>query len=347
MTNNAALIYLEKYRKNTELLIADYFKLKIKELKKIGKVSADLLTRFSKTAILGKKLRGALMTLGYEIANGKDMHAIFDASIFMELMHAGLLVHDDIMDNDDIRRGLTALHKQYNPVDFGRSMAINAGDMAFYLSWEKLMNSRFNADKLAKAGKIYSQYLIRVISGQISDVSAPYKKMISKDAIMNVLKYKTAEYTGVFPLEIGAVLGGMNDKKKLNSLKDYGLSLGWAFQIQDDILGLFGIEEKTGKPLASDIREGKRTLFIYYVLKFGNSSQKEFVTSLLGNENLTRSDIIKMQKLFKDLGAYDYVLKLGWEYVNKGIKVIPDITPNKKLQEILVSFITFMMERTR
>ena len=345
MVDELALNYLENYRKKTHHLFESFFKTKIKEAKKVGNLPADLLKRFAKTATSGKKIRGALMVLGYEISNGDNLNAIYDASLFIELMHTGLLIHDDIMDNDDLRRGLPTLHKQYNPEHLGRSMAINAGDVAFYLSWEKLMNSNFSTDKLVLAGKIYSEYLTRVIYGQILDISNLEIK--SEDDILKVLRYKTAEYTGVFPLLVGAILGGMEDKKKLDLLKEYGLSLGWAFQIQDDILGLYGSEEKIGKPVGSDLREGKRTFFVYYMLKHGNNKQKEDLLSILGNKDISKQEIKETQGLFKEIGAYDYVVNLGWSYINKGKKTIPAITSNKKIQNLLASFLNYMMERTK
>lgn len=338
--------YLEDYNKKIYPIFQIYFRTKIKEAKKVEDLSSDLLAKFAKTAVLGKKIRGALMVLGYEIAKGTNMKAIYEASLFIELMHAGLLIHDDIMDNDDLRRGLPAIHKQYHPTHFGKSMAINAGDIAFYLSWEKLINSNFLPDKLVLAGKIYSEYLARVIYGQILDISKINIKQATKNDILNVLRYKTAEYTGVFPLLIGVTLGGMEDKKKINKLKEYGISLGWAFQIQDDILGLYGNEVKIGKPLGSDLREGKKTLFIYYLLKYGNARQKEFVLSILGNKNISKQDITKVQQLCKEVGAYDYVVDLGWSHVKKGKEAIPAITSDKKLQNILQSLIVYIMERT-
>ncbi|OGK41695.1 hypothetical protein A2954_07505 [Candidatus Roizmanbacteria bacterium RIFCSPLOWO2_01_FULL_37_12] len=347
MKDNLVLSYLENYSKKTIPLFNYFFNAKKNEARKIGANPYDLLKQFIKTAILGKKIRGALMVLGFEIAGGKKLEAIYDASLFIELMHSGLLIHDDVMDNTDLRRGHPSLHKQYSPEHLGKSMAINAGDLAFYLSWEKLMNSNFPTERLILAGKIYSEFLTRVIYGQILDIVPDNNKTISKTNILSKLRYKTAEYTGVFPLLVGAILGGMKDEKKLRLLKEYGLALGWAFQIQDDVLGLYGDKEKTGKPVGSDLKEGKKTLFVYYLLKHGNAKQKSFILSILGNKNVNSQDVNKAQKLFKEIGAYDYVIKLGWDYVKNGKKAVPAITSDKKLQKILTSFIVFMMERTR
>ena len=347
MKQKLALDYLETYNIKVAPLWENYFRVKIKESKKIGVYASELLTRFTKMAVLGKKVRGALMVLGYQIAEGRNMTSIYEASLFIELMHTGLLIHDDIMDNSDFRRGLPSLHKQYYPSHLGKSMAINAGDIAFYLSWEKLMTSDFPKDKLTLAGKIYSEYLLKVIYGQILDISKINVEHESEKVILNMLRYKTAEYTGVFPLLIGAILGGMKDLEKIDKLKKYGVSLGWAFQIQDDILGLYGNEEKTGKPVGSDLKEGKRTLFTYYVLKHGNAKQKEYILSILGNKKISKDDITKAQELLKEVGAYEYVVNLGRSYVKEGKEAIRAITSDKKLQNILRSLIKYIMERTR
>lgn len=337
--------YLDSYKKKTNPLLEDYLNLKIKEAEKIGSLPAALLRKFAEIAKKGKRIRGALLVLGYEIGKGRNINSAYDVSLFIELMHTGLLIHDDVMDNDSLRRGLKAVHTLYHPLDYGRSMAINAGDIAFYLSWDKLVNSKFPPDKLIQAAKIYSEYLPRVIHGQVLDISSEAKEEPSEGIIMNTLKYKTAEYTGVFPLLTGAALAGLSDSKKLNAIKKYGLSLGWVFQIQDDILGLYG-EEKIGKPIGSDLREGKKTLFIDYLLKRGTNRQKDFILSLLGSGNIKLNDFKKAQRLFKEIGAYDYVIQLGWKYVNEGKKTVDLITENSSLRKLLTAFIVFMIERT-
>lgn len=342
MTDTTAQQYLQTYIQETKPLFQNYLQKKIKESKRVGLFPAEVLASFSKIAEKGKKIRGALTVLGYELAGGKDLTSIYEASIFIELFHAAVLVHDDIMDKDVIRRGLPTMQTK-----FGVPLAICAGDAAFYLSWEKLLTSNFSSDRLLRASQLYTQYAIRLVHGQVLDVKNVSFSKMTENSILNILRFKTAEYTGVFPLLVGATLAGMKNKKKFDLLKEYGISLGWAFQVQDDILGLYGDEVKTGKPVGSDLRENKMTLFIYYVLKNGNNSEKNFVFSLLGKKNISAREIKKAQQLFKEIGAYDYVVQLGWQYVSNGRKVINLITSNKKLQGILNTFIIYIMERTR
>lgn len=338
--------FLNEYSQKTKPLLRSYFKEKIKEASRVGDIPVELLERFAKMAEKGKNIRGALIVLGYRLARGYDMASIYDASTFMEILHAGLLVHDDIMDQDDFRRGLPSIHKQFEKYgkENGKSLAILVGDIAFYLSWDKLLNSNFPNDRLVKAGKIYAKFARNVVYGQALDVINNISNT-NQEFILNIFKYKTAEYTGYLPLLIGITLGGVDDRKKLTALEKYGLSLGWAFQIQDDILGLFGSQEKTGKPVGSDLREGKITLLVHYVIKNGNKSQLNYLKTILGNKNLRQANILKAQEFFKKIGAYKHVTDLGLKYVNEGKKSLAFLTNDKNLKNILESLIIYVMNR--
>ncbi len=225
MINSLAQQYLENYIQQTKSILQTYLQKKIKESMRIGEVPAEVLENFAAIVQRGKKVRGALVVLGYELAGGKDLKAIYDASLFIELFHTGVLIHDDIMDKDVMRRGLATIHTK-----LGVSLAICAGDVAFYLSWDKLLASNFSSEKLVKASKLYAQYVIRLIHGQAIDIKNFSLDQATENNILNILKYKTAEYTGVLPLLIGATLAGLEEPKKLNLLKEYGISQGWAFK---------------------------------------------------------------------------------------------------------------------
>jgi len=357
MSQNLAKKYLEDYLKKTDPLFEKYLQGKIKEAKQIGQIPADILQKFSQIARKGKKVRGFLVVLGYELAGGKNKKEILNASLFIELVHAGLLVHDDIQDQDVIRRGIPTIHTQYENIGknlklgklskhYGESMGINAGTSAYFLAWDKLLSSKFPSDRLVKTGLLCGNYITRTAHGQSLDASNMFIKNTKESELLNILKYKTAEYTGIFPLLAGATLAGLKDKKRLSALRKYGLYLGWAFQIQDDILGTFGDEKKLGKSVGIDIAEGKVTLLALHLIKHGTKKQKKLFKELLGKKNITKKNVKDAQTAFKEAGSYDYVNNLGWEYVKKGRKVIPQITKDKKMTKILDSFISYMMERT-
>lgn len=351
--------YLKSYFEKTDKLFEGFFENKIAEAALISKIPAELLRRFLETARLGKKIRGALVLLGYELAGGTDKAAILDTSLFIELFHAGILVHDDVMDSDELRRGLPSLHKQFERVGeaikikgsalhYGEAMAVSVGDAAFYLSWEKLLQGNFPGERLLTAGRIYADYVLRVVHGQVLDITDMGLLELTEEDVLKVLRLKSAEYTGVLPLKVGAVLGGLGENDpKMKALEEYGLAFGWTFQIQDDVLGLYGKTEYSGKPVGSDLREGKNTLFMLHLAKHGTESDKAFQRQVLGNRNVTEAEVQTMREILKKSGSYDYVIRLGYQHLAAGKKCISKITQDSGLQNILESLIVYMMERTK
>ncbi len=349
MDRSLAKQYLKEYSLRTNNLFKGYFQNKVKKADFFGKINLKLLNKLMDLTEKGKRIRGSLIVLGYQIAGGKDLDSIYETSLFIELFHTGILIHDDIMDKDDFRRGLMTFHKEFGKINkhYGQSVAICAGDLAMYLSWEKLLSGNFSKQNLVKASRIYADYVIRLAHGQVMDVSNINIKDVTEQDIMKIIKYKTAEYTSVLPLLIGATLGGLSDKKKLQGLKNYGLFLGLAFQIQDDILGIFGDKEKTGKPVGSDIKDGKITLLMFHGIKNGTYKEQLYLKKMLGNEDINHQDILKIRRLLKKTGAYTYVLNKAKEYIKEGKKEIPKITKKKFFQEILESLIILMVKRMR
>lgn len=350
--------YLKNYITNTDTSIVEYMRKKVAESETIGKIPSEIISAFTETLRKGKRIRGALIQLGYELSGGQPAAGLIDATLSIEFFHAAVLVHDDIMDRDMIRRGLPTLHLQYKsmgerdgvkPQDalhYGNSQAINLGDIGFYMSWEMLLNADLPAENKLKAGQIYADYVIRVAEGQILDVANLTTVTATEDTIMKVLEYKTAEYTGVLPLLMGAALAGKQTDELRKDIHEYGINFGWAFQIQDDILGIFGEEEEFGKPIGSDLREGKNTLLTHFILTKGTEEQKKFQKYVLGNPSITRDDVEKMKQVFTESGALEYVKQKGWEYVEKAKQAIPRITTDEKSAKVLASLVDYMMERT-
>lgn len=319
--------------------------------------SADLL--FSRLAHMsdgGKKLRGALMVLGHELSGSTSDLDVAQLSVFMELFHTGLLIHDDIMDRDDTRRGEDSLHVQFATIgreleiadsdNYGIAMAIAAGDLAFYLSWRILLESDFPETHIREVSKVYSRYAMRLVYGQAMDLSQLPLTKTNSERILRTMRYKTAEYTGVLPLEIGAVMGGMDDLRR-EKLRKYGLALGWAFQVQDDVLGLFGEEESLGKPIGSDIREGKNTLLMLKLHEMGTAAQKKKQQELLGSQNVGVIEVEEMRGLLRDSGAYDAVLELGNQYVSDAHHWADSLQATPTQTTLLKSLATYMMERVQ
>jgi len=355
MTGDLGKKFLKDYIAKTEGILDDYFQKKIAEAKGISEINEEILKAFYETVKRGKRIRGALITLGYLLANNTKEAEVLFASLSVELFHAAVLVHDDIMDEDEIRRGLRTIHKQCediairdsipNAPHYGISQAINIADGGYFMAWEALLNSRLKNEDIVKSGEVFANFVIRVAHGQVLDVANLSMKGANPDHISKVHRYKTAEYTGVMPLLMGAALAGLHDEELKQAIYNYGLAFGWAFQIQDDILGIFGEEEEFGKPIGSDLREGKNTFLTLHVQTNGTDEQKEFLKYCLGNHSITKEDVEKMKAIFKECGAYDYAYSEGMKYVQEGIKYIPQITEKPETKEILESLIVYMMER--
>ena len=350
--------FLSDYSNITRPYVAKYLRQEIAKAKKIGIVPAEALESFGKMVIDGKGIRGSLVVLGYLAGGGKDMGKIYEASAFMELFHSGILVHDDFMDRDNLRRGRETIHKEFerkasglnvktDPMHFGNSMAVNVGDISFFMSWKKIIKSGFDMQNIIKVTEIFSNYVIRLVHGQEMDILMTGDSNASEKDILNMLWIKSGEYTALLPLLSGVAFAGEKDLAKLKAIEKYAKCFGWAFQIQDDYLGLFGNKKETGKPAVSDIREGKNTLFMLYLRKDGTPEQKTFQNSVLGNKNITKKDLDKMRETLHTSGVTQKVLQKGWGYVEEGKKYIPSVTKDKNLQKTFESLLVYMMERTK
>ena len=179
------------------------------------------------------------------------------------------------------------------------------------------------------------------------DVSNVYGGDNDKEEILKIFKFKTAEYTGVLPLVLGFVLSGNKDEKIKQLLIKYGLAFGWIFQIQDDMLGVFGDQQKLGKPIGSDLAQAKNTLLVWYVENKADVKYKKELDQFMGLSKYSQKDIKTVQEIFKQSGAYDYAVDLMDKYLHQGLSLIPQITPNKQWQQTLESFLWLAWKRGR
>jgi geranylgeranyl diphosphate synthase type I len=252
------------------------------DLRDVGSALRDYLLRG------GKRLRGALVLLGHEAAGGKRDGAV-DASVGVELLHAYLLIHDDFMDQDDVRRGGPTLHRALGGDHLGTSVAILCGDLCE--SWAYQL---FGA-----ASPLVARTVEQVILGQMADLRGPRGRELTAGEILDVQRAKTGTYTFELPLHIGATLAGAAPPV-LEALSAYARPLGVAFQIADDLLGTFGSPEQTGKPNASDLREGKRTLLVARALQSATSGDAALLRAGLGNPE---ADVEELRAILRRCGA--------------------------------------------
>lgn len=351
-----ALDYLVWFKKQFDKQLLAYLSEKRQEAKDINPeavVLVDEIIRYTENG--GKRVRPAFMYSGYIAAGGKAAEAILFASMSVELLHTFALIHDDIMDNSDLRRGEPTTHKAFeiyhkdrrlkgSKTDFGLSSAILAGDLAYAFAEEILTTAPFPQERIRRARYFFDQMKMQVIYGQYLDILGGYKDKLTEDEVLQVLEYKTAKYTVERPLHIGAMLAGA-DYQTMENFSRYGIPFGQAFQMQDDIVGTFGTEEEIGKPADSDIKEGKKTLLLAKAYERATKKQTEILDKIVGNKQATKSEIDKVRKILRDTGAYDYCVKLAKELLNQAKKVIAATKLKDEGKGYLLSAVDYLNER--
>lgn len=307
----------------------------------------SLMALLSTTNTGGKYIRGTLVLLGYQLSKGKKNNEIKKIAAAFEIMHTSLLIHDDIIDKTSVRRGKSTIHTQLGNNHYGQSLAMCLGDVGFFLAQKVIADTAFNEDKKNKVLSYFSQTILETILGEMLDVQLSDTKQAKYEHdVVTIQKLKTAYYTIVGPLTLGAMLGNVH-AKQLQAIKQFGEYTGMAFQIQDDILGIFGDESKLGKSTTSDIEENKNTLLITYALKHVNTQQRRILQAYYGKEKITQKQHDAIKKVFEDTGALTYSQQKAEEYIEKSIQCIPQITKDKKLQSLLLDLTTFIVQRKK
>jgi geranylgeranyl diphosphate synthase type I len=306
----------------------------------------------------GKNIRGALTYGSYLLFGGRGEESILKASNIINITHAFLLMHDDVMDEDDLRRGFPTVHKQYEKIfkkkypenahaeHSGLSMAINIGDLGSYFSNLILTETTFDSDTKIKFLKILSETIITTAYGQAMDLIFEKDRNFTLAKVLKVHHYKSALYTINGPLKYGAILAGADENtKQFKALNLYGTPVGIAFQLRDDELGMFSNRKTLGKPVDSDLKEGKLTYLFLKAFEKGTREQVEFLRYAHGNKNITEADTKKVRDIIIETGALSDSQKLSRTLALKGKKYISQITKNRYYQNLLAVAADYMIER--
>lgn len=283
---------------------------------------ADLAALFTSG---GKRLRPAFGVWGYAAAAGvpgeEAAGALIEACASLDLLHVSALVHDDVMDGSDTRRGVPAAHRQLEALHtergllgsaekFGHAGAILLGDLLVMWSTEMLERSGLAADALARGRAVVEDMRAEVTCGQYLDVLAQHLPWDDSAGLVQrahqVVEHKTARYTVLRPSQFGAALGG-GSAQLLAALAAYGSPLGRAFQFRDDVLGVFGDAEVTGKPAGDDLREGKRTVLVAEAMAGSGGAARDRLSTLVGKPDLTADEVDQARHLIRASGALERV----------------------------------------
>ncbi len=284
----------------------------------LGDDAARLMAEARVSVRGGKRFRAAFCYWGHRAVDPDpaDDAALIRACSALELLHASALVHDDYMDASDTRRGRPATHRAFgaehrrdgwrgDPEQYGAAAAILLGDLLLGWSDEMLRRCGLPWDRVGPALDLFDLCRSEVIAGQFLDVSVQARGKADVDTAMTVLRYKSAKYSIERPLHIGAALAGADDATQA-ALSSVGLPLGEAFQLRDDLLGVFGDPETTGKPAGDDLIEGKRTVLIALALDAASPTDAARLDAALGGP-LSREDVEDLRRIIDTSGAHAQV----------------------------------------
>ena len=352
---------------------------KKEDLRRVHPMGADSVERILDFTSRGKMLRGGLVSLAYLLTRGSSREvlrggspvdvsgsagdppeAVIAAGAAMELFQSGFLIHDDIMDRDEMRRGGISVYTQYGKLaaernfpdsyHTGESIGICVGDIAYFLAFEILSGIDQPAAAMGSTGQsllgLCSRELSYVGVAQMLDVYWGQEKGdIREEDVFGLYRYKTGRYTFSLPLMSGAILAGAEDGQ-IELLDRIGELLGVVFQLKDDELGLFGNEERLGKPIGSDLKEGKKTPFFLRLVSRAKGAEQRRLNALLGSEQISAADVEYVRGLMQSYGIRDEILGICRDYAEQARDLIGGLkNVDSEYRQILTELLEYSLNR--
>ncbi len=328
------------FRTRIQATLDEFVDEQARRLEPLGSDAARLVAEARSSVTGGKRLRAAFCFWGFKavLDQTDNEQGLVRAAAALELLHASALVHDDYMDASDVRRGrpsthkgLEASHREHgwrgDPEQYGAAGAILLGDLLLCWSDELLRNCGLGYSVVRDGLDLFDATRSEVIAGQFLDVSSQARGKSDVDTAMTVLRFKSAKYSIERPLHIGAALAGAGGEIQ-RALSDFGLPLGEAFQLRDDLLGVFGDSGVTGKPAGDDLNEGKRTVLVALALDSAPARDAKVLDGLLGRE-LGAEDVRELRRIIEDSGAHTAVETMIDELTDRSLVALEQapITP--------------------
>jgi len=266
----------------------------------------------------GKRIRPIMFVVGYLGYAGKPAPGLYMSALSIELLHDFMLIHDDIIDKSDLRRGKPAMHVLLNriirkdsKVKFnGQDLAIVAGDVVYAMAIHAFLEIKVDMRYKERGLRKFVDAALYTGAGEFIELLLGGEKLseVGLADIYKIYDFKTAYYTFSCPLSVGAILAKAPEAE-IKKLNDYGICLGRAFQIKDDIIGMFSNADESGKPSLSDLQEAKKTVLMYYASRMGNKNQRAAINAVLVKKTVTRADLERIRGIIVDCGALERVKK--------------------------------------
>ena len=321
-----------------DAVLARFFSLAKNRAAAFGPAYVQLWQVLENNTVGGKRFRPRMVMAAYQALGGTDTEAAAYVGAAFELLHTALIVHDDVIDHDFTRRGVPNIAGTYRDrateagsadrvaEHSGISAAVIAGDLALFNSYRLIDRSGVTDLTRNRLLEVMDDALFASAAGELIDVDfATAREVPRVDDILTMERLKTAVYSFEGPLQAGAILAGASEDV-VGTLADFGREIGIAYQIVDDLLGVFGVEAETGKTTIGDLREGKRTVIIAYATSTAEWNECEH---LFGSEDLTEADAERLREVLVRCGARTFAEGLARYYANRALArlVEPHIPP--------------------
>ena len=345
--------------KKVNAALSSYLDWKIEKISRLGKWHIQYYENMKEYLMRGgKRLRPVLVAVAYKAVKPEiEIEHLYRAGCSIEILHNGSLLHDDLIDHDETRRGGKTFHATYRDMykeissdddkaqDYGMTMAILGGDALLNMGSMFISDSNLPAEVTVKCLKFYQTAFQDLANGVLLEMIMIDQPDITPEIYLEMVALKTAVLFDK-SLLIGATIAGASESQ-LSALSEFGVKVGQAFQMQDDILGSFGDESVTGKSSDGDIREGKKTMLVLKAHKLAKDEQRSLLTSLLGKSDMTTEDVKAVRNIFTESGALDETKKLMERLLSEGQSALeranPPFTP--KYKEFLLALSEFLTKR--
>ena len=303
----------------------------------------------------GKRLRPRITLMAYDAFGGKDKSGMIPVAAAQELLHFSLLIHDDVIDRDYTRYNTLNIAGRYkelyskflpdttDQVHFAHSAAILAGDLMLSGAHELIALSDLNQNEKTIAGQLLAHSIFEVAGGELLDTEISFVPYTDGDAL-KIARYKTAGYSFKVPLLTGARIAGI-PKNKEATLSEFGLALGIAYQLVDDLLGTFGEEETTGKSTTSDITEGKRTFMVEQAINAMTILEKDRFDKSFGNHEASPSEVEDVKQLLVSTGAKTKTEQAIKDYAKKAQAALEELGLDDQHRKAFLDLIHKVTER--
>jgi geranylgeranyl diphosphate synthase type II len=286
----------------------------------------------------GKRLRPALLLMGLNLYSS-DINACLIPALGIEIFHNFTLVHDDIMDNADVRRSFDTVHKKWDI-----NTAILSGDAMFIKAYEYLM--KYEGPNSLKIFRFFNQSALKVCEGQQYDMNFETIQQVTAEEYLKMIELKTAELIAG-SLKIGALMGNA-DEQEAELLYRFGINLGMAFQLQDDYLDTFGDEKIFGKNIGGDILADKKTFLLIKAFEKAGNEEKEILDRYIGNKEVDPADkIAQVKDVFSRLGINEITEKKADQYFTDALNRLNDLPKSRNSKDPLMKLSNLMMRREK